>query len=90
MTDPPSFALLKPLTMREAMVSRCVARGLSYKRIGMVLGISPHTAEAHVCNIAAKIPVLDPDEDELTPYQRVLVFAFWLHHPHPVEGKRTA
>jgi hypothetical protein len=89
-TDPPLPLLSKPLSPREEAVARCVARGLSYKRIAAALDMSEHTAVVYVRRIDAKIPQPDPDSDELTPYQRVLVWAYWRWHAQPVEGKATA
>lgn len=56
----------------------------------MVLAIAEGTAEFHVRNIALAIPQLVEEECELTPYQRVLVWAFWRFHPEPSEGQTTA
>ena len=67
------------LTASEEAIARCVARGLNYKRIGAVIGRSARTVEFHVNAIADAIPQQDEDECELTPYQRVLVWAFWTY-----------
>jgi DNA-binding NarL/FixJ family response regulator len=44
-----------PLTERERQVLQLVARGHTYREIGVDLGISPKTAENHVRNILAKL-----------------------------------
>ncbi len=44
-----------PLTEREREVLQLVARGRTYKEIGVELGISPKTAENHVRNILGKL-----------------------------------
>lgn len=44
-----------PLTEREREVLQFVARGKTYKEIGVVLEISPRTAENHVRNILGKL-----------------------------------
>ncbi len=44
-----------PLTEREREVLQYVARGKTYKEIGLALGISPKTAENHVRNILGKL-----------------------------------
>jgi DNA-binding NarL/FixJ family response regulator len=44
-----------PLTEREREVLQLVARGKTYKEIGVALGISPKTAENHVRNILGKL-----------------------------------
>ncbi len=44
-----------PLTEREREVLQLVARGHTYKEIGVELGISPKTAENHVRNILGKL-----------------------------------
>ena len=44
-----------PLTEREREVLQYVARGRTYKEIGIALGISPKTAENHVRNILGKL-----------------------------------
>lgn len=44
-----------PLTEREREVLQYVARGRTYKEIGVALGISPKTAENHVRNILGKL-----------------------------------
>jgi len=44
-----------PLTEREREVLQYVARGRTYKEIGVSLGISPKTAENHVRNILGKL-----------------------------------
>jgi hypothetical protein len=73
----PPILPTRPLTVREEAVAKCVARGLNYKRIGAVVGISPRTAEYYVLRIADTLPHGDPEEDELKPYDRVLVWAYW-------------
>ncbi|MAT03591.1 MAG: DNA-binding response regulator [Acidimicrobiaceae bacterium] len=44
-----------PLTEREREVLQLVARGKTYKELGVGLGISPRTAENHVRNILGKL-----------------------------------
>jgi DNA-binding NarL/FixJ family response regulator len=44
-----------PLTEREREVLQLVARGRTYKELGVLLGISPKTAENHVRNILGKL-----------------------------------
>lgn len=44
-----------PLTEREREVLQFVARGKTYKEIGVALEISPRTAENHVRNILGKL-----------------------------------
>lgn len=44
-----------PLTEREREVLQHVARGKTYKELGLDLGISPKTAENHVRNILGKL-----------------------------------
>ena len=44
-----------PLTEREREVLQYVARGKTYKEIGLALNISPKTAENHVRNILGKL-----------------------------------
>ena len=44
-----------PLTDREREVLQYVARGKTYKELGLTLGISPKTAENHVRNILGKL-----------------------------------
>jgi DNA-binding NarL/FixJ family response regulator len=44
-----------PLTEREREVLQFVARGKTYKELGLQLGIAPKTAENHVRNILGKL-----------------------------------
>jgi len=44
-----------PLTEREREVLQLVARGRTYKELGVELGIAPKTAENHVRNILGKL-----------------------------------
>lgn len=44
-----------PLTDREREVLQYVARGKTYKELGVALGIAPKTAENHVRNILGKL-----------------------------------
>ncbi len=46
---------VNPLTEREREVLQLVARGRTYKELGVLLGISPKTAENHVRNILGKL-----------------------------------
>jgi DNA-binding NarL/FixJ family response regulator len=45
----------EPLTPRELEVFELLAKGLSNREIGGVLGISAHTAKYHVAQILAKV-----------------------------------
>ena len=45
---------LEPLTARELEVFELLAKGLSNREIGEVLGITAHTAKFHVGQILAK------------------------------------
>lgn len=45
------------LTPREIELLRLTAKGLSFERVGEVLGISPHTVVAHVKKIYRKLAV---------------------------------
>ena len=45
----------EPLTSRELEVFELIAKGLSNRDIGAVLGISAHTAKFHVGQILAKV-----------------------------------
>jgi DNA-binding CsgD family transcriptional regulator len=45
----------EPLTAREIEVFELLAKGLSNREIGGVLGISAHTAKYHVAQILAKV-----------------------------------
>ena len=51
-TPPPEH---EPLTAREVEVFEFLAKGLSNREIGGVLGISSHTAKYHVAQILAKM-----------------------------------
>ena len=50
------------LTNREQEVLKHFARGLSYKEIGLSLGISPRTVESHKNNILAKLDLSSVNE----------------------------
>ncbi len=45
----------EPLTAREQEILRWVARGLSNKEIGAMIGLSPHTVKAHLRSILDKL-----------------------------------
>ncbi len=45
------------LTARETEILRLVAKGLNFKEIGGVLGLSPHTVTTHVKRIYQKLAV---------------------------------
>ena len=47
------------LTKREKIVLKLIANGLNNRQIAEELGISPHTAKAHVCSIIQKFHVAD-------------------------------
>ena len=51
--------MLSLLTNREKVVLRLIANGLNNRQIALKLGISPHTAKAHVCSIISKFNVTD-------------------------------
>lgn len=55
-------ALLSVLTPRECDVLRCMARGLSNKRIAIHLGISPRTVEIHRARVMSKLDVASLSE----------------------------
>lgn len=46
-----------PLSQREVEILRLVAKGLSFKDVGEVLAISPHTVTTHVKKIYQKLAV---------------------------------
>jgi DNA-binding NarL/FixJ family response regulator len=46
-----------PLTLREQMVLDCLAKGLTYKQIGDMLGISINTIRTHLQHIYRKLHV---------------------------------
>lgn len=46
-----------PLSLRETEILRLVAKGLSFKDVGQVLAISPHTVVTHVKNVYQKLAV---------------------------------
>lgn len=75
----------RALTVQQEAVARCVAQGKSYKSIARVLGWSEFTAQHYVRAIADMIPS-DPEADELTPYQKVLVWAYWRYRAKPERG----
>jgi DNA-binding NarL/FixJ family response regulator len=50
------------LTMREREVLRLIARGYLYKEIGLELGISPKTVEAHVSAVLRKLQLSNRHE----------------------------
>lgn len=70
--QPPAHATVE-LTLREEAVVALLCMGYTYEQIGERLGISDRTVEAHVHNVAGKVP---PD-GELSPRQRVQVWAYW-------------
>lgn len=53
----PTAAQPSPLSNREIEILRLSAKGLSYKGIGEVLAISPHTVNAHIKKIYQKLAV---------------------------------
>jgi DNA-binding NarL/FixJ family response regulator len=53
---------LDQLTMREREVLRLIARGYLYKEIGLELGISPKTVEAHVSAVLRKLQLSNRHE----------------------------
>lgn len=55
------------MTARQAEVAALAARGLGYKGIARELGISPHTARAHIISIAHRLP-----GDASNPLRRVM------------------
>ncbi len=50
------------LSSRELEVLEMLAKGLTNKQIGVVLGISDHTVRSHVANITGKLEVADRTE----------------------------
>lgn len=52
-----SAALAPALSDRETEILQLVAKGLSFKDVGEVLGISPHTVTTHVKKIYQKLAV---------------------------------
>lgn len=57
------------LTPRQTQVAVLVARGLGYKEIGKELGMSHHTAKAHVVAIVNRIP-----NDGRPPLRRLMLW----------------
>lgn len=47
---------IRPLTDRQSAVADALARGCSYREIGVTLGITPRAVKAHVQAIAARLP----------------------------------
>jgi ATP/maltotriose-dependent transcriptional regulator MalT len=45
------------LTSRELEVLRLLAKGFTYREVGIVLAVSPHTVQTHVKNIYSKLEV---------------------------------
>ncbi len=56
-TTLPDGADAEPLTERELQVLELMAKGLTNRDIGGVLGISAHTAKFHVAQVLAKLGV---------------------------------
>lgn len=56
-TDRPSDSPDALLTPREIELLKLTAKGLSFERVGEVMGISPHTVVAHVKKIYRKLAV---------------------------------
>jgi len=56
-TPQPAGDAASPLSEREAEVLRLVAKGLSFKEVGDVLAISPHTVITHVKRVYRKLAV---------------------------------
>lgn len=56
------LATRKPLSPREHEVLDCMRRGLTNVQIGLALGISEHTAKAHVKSILEKLDSADRAE----------------------------
>lgn len=56
------LATRKPLSPREQEVLDCMRRGLTNVQVGLALGISEHTAKAHVRSILEKLESADRAE----------------------------
>jgi two-component system NarL family response regulator len=56
------LATRKPLSPREHEVLDCMRRGLTNVQVGLALGISEHTAKAHVRSILEKLESADRAE----------------------------
>lgn len=73
----------KPLTPAEKRVADLVARGWGYKQIGARLNSKTRTVEHHVATIAAKLP----NEDNLSPYEVVQIWALCVAVRHLLPGR---
>jgi DNA-binding NarL/FixJ family response regulator len=56
-TPAASAPIESPLTPREGEVLALIAKGLSYQRIALTLGMSPHTVTSHIKQIYRKLAV---------------------------------
>ena len=63
------------LTARELEILGLLAKGLTNKQIGRVLGISEHTVRNHVNSVIEKLDVSDRTEAATTAIQRGLISA---------------
>ena len=63
------------LTAREFEILGLLAKGLTNKQIGQVLGISEHTVRNHVNSVIEKLDVSDRTEAATTAIQRGLISA---------------
>ena len=63
------------LTAREFEILQLLAKGLTNKQIGHVLGISEHTVRNHVNSVIDKLEVSDRTEAATTAIQRGLISA---------------
>jgi DNA-binding NarL/FixJ family response regulator len=63
------------LTARELEILRVLAKGLTNKQIGKVLGISQNTVKNHVNSVIEKLEVSDRTEASTTAIQRGIISA---------------
>jgi DNA-binding NarL/FixJ family response regulator len=63
------------LTTRELEILKLLAKGLTNKQIGQVLGISSNTARNHVNSVIDKLDVSDRTEAATTAIQRGIIDA---------------
>jgi DNA-binding NarL/FixJ family response regulator len=61
------------LTEREVEVLKLIVAGKSNKEIAQILGVTTHTAKAHVCNIIQKLAVDDRTQVAVKALQDGLV-----------------
>lgn len=66
-----------PLTVQQEAVAKCLARGLSVKRIEAVTGMDDSTIRYHIGRIAILLGPPNEDEAELSERDRVFAWAYW-------------